>query len=221
MRDLPVLIFAILIFAILAFVVQTSAQNPPVTDQTYPVPPSVASSKVHSDQGGRIIVWYWNHNKTIRTSQFELSQLDAAARHGHYITKGEVNAWSQASTRVLRALPQSVAASPSPAWVPHRFWDRENDWLFAGLSASRALDYASTLNIRRRGLNEAFLTNQIVDNHPLFAGIEVGATGASIGVSYLFHRTGHHRLEHWVSIVHMGVATGGAIRNYALKTPRS
>ena len=109
------------------------------------------------------------------------------------------------------------AVSPAPG--VHRFWDRENDWLFAGVGAGRALDYASTLNLRRRGLNEVFLTNAIVDNHPLFAGIEAAATGASIGVSYVFHRTGHHRLERWTSLIHFGVATGGAIRNYALKTP--
>ena len=101
----------------------------------------------------------------------------------------------------------------------HRFWDRENDWLFAGVGAGRALDYASTLNLRRRGIDEVFLTNSIVDNHPLFGGIEAAATAASIGVSYVFHRTGHHRLERWTSAVHIGVATGGAIRNYALKTP--
>lgn len=109
--------------------------------------------------------------------------------------------------------------APSPVPYVHSFWDRENDWLFAGVAAGRALDYASTLNLRRRGINEVFLTNSIVDNHPLFATIEAAATGASIGVSYIFHATGHHRLERWTSIVHFGVATGGAIRNYALKTP--
>jgi len=112
----------------------------------------------------------------------------------------------------------SKAANPHSPGV-HRFWDRENDWLFAGVGAGRALDYASTLNLRRRGINEVFLTNSIVDNHPLFGGIEVAATAASVGVSYLFHRTGHHRLERWTSAIHFGVATGGAIRNYALKTP--
>jgi hypothetical protein len=111
----------------------------------------------------------------------------------------------------------NTAHPPSPGI--HRFWDRENDWLFAGVGAGRALDYASTLNLRRRGINEVFLTNSIVDNHPLFAGIEVAATAASVGVSYLFHRTGHHRLERWTSAIHAGIAVGGAARNYALKTP--
>lgn len=116
--------------------------------------------------------------------------------------------------------PQSTAAAPAAHPLPvHRFWDRENDLLFAAVGAGRALDYASTLNLRHRGLDEIFLTNSIVDNHPLFVGIEAAATAASIGVSYLFHRTGHHRLERWTSAVHFGVATGGAIRNYALKTP--
>ena len=115
--------------------------------------------------------------------------------------------------------PDTIRVPKPPAPFVHNFWDRENDWLFAGVFAGRALDFASTLNLRARGINEAFLTNSIVDNHPLFAGIEVAATGASIGVSYIFHRTGHHRLERWTSAIHAGVAVGGAIRNYALKTP--
>ncbi len=101
----------------------------------------------------------------------------------------------------------------------HRFWDIENDLLFAGVAAGRGLDYASTTNLRRRGIDEIFLTNSIVDNHPLFIGIEAAGTAASIGVSYLFHATGHHQLERWTSAVHIGVAVGGAARNYALKTP--
>jgi len=117
--------------------------------------------------------------------------------------------------------PQATPGAPSAAHAlpAHRFWDRENDLLFAAVGAGRALDYASTLNLRRRGIDEVFLTNSIADNHPLFGGIEAAATAASIGVSYLFHCTGHHRLERWTSAVHFGVATGGAIRNYALKTP--
>jgi hypothetical protein len=114
---------------------------------------------------------------------------------------------------------EAAATAKSLMRGQHSFWDRENDWLFAGVAAGRALDYASTLNLRRRGIDEVFLTNSIVDNHPLFAGIEVAATAASVGVSYIFHRTGHHRLERWTSAIHAGVATGGAIRNYALKTP--
>ena len=73
------------------------------------------------------------------------------------------------------------SAAPKTIVVTHRFWDRENDWLFAGVGAGRGLDYASTLNMRRRGIDEIFLTNSIVDNHPLFGGNRSGGHGG-------FHR---------------------------------
>ena len=113
--------------------------------------------------------------------------------------------------------PAKKTAIPAPPKT-HRFWDKENDWLFAGVGASRTLDYFSTLNFRRRGDHEVLLSNDLVDNHAAFAAVEAGATGLSIGVSYLFHRYGHHKLERWVSIIHIGAATGGAINNYCLKT---
>jgi hypothetical protein len=100
----------------------------------------------------------------------------------------------------------------------HHFRDHTNDWLFAGVAASRTLDYFSTLNMRRRGDQEILLSNDAVDNHAAFAAIEAAGTGVSIGASYLFHRYGHHKLERWTSVVHLTLATSGAARNYALKT---
>jgi hypothetical protein len=100
----------------------------------------------------------------------------------------------------------------------HAFWDKTNAWLFAGVAASRTLDYFSTLNMRRRGRQEILLSNDAVDNHAAFAVIEAAATGVSIGASYFFHRYGHHKLERWTSIVHIGLATSGSVRNYCLKT---
>lgn len=100
----------------------------------------------------------------------------------------------------------------------HHFWDAENGWLFAGVGATRTLDYFSTLNMRRRGRQEIFLTNDVVDNHPAFATIEAAATGTSIGAAYFFHHYGHHKLERWTSFVHIGLGTTGAVRNYCLKT---
>src|ERR1700684_813686 len=120
-----------------------------------------------------------------------------------------------------------AAQTPTPNPAPisdysgsgeHRFWDATNDWLFAGVGASRTLDYFSTLNMRRRGRQEILLTNDVVDNHAAFAVIEAAGTGASIGVCYLFHHYGHHKLERANSIVHIGRATTGAVRNYCLKT---
>lgn len=116
------------------------------------------------------------------------------------------------------ALPEKPqrAEPQAPADAPHRFWDKRNLWLFAGVAAARALDYHSTGNMRRRGRDEILLTNEVVDNKPAFAAIQIGAVATSVGLSYLFHRTRHHRLERWVSILHFGVAAGGAVRNYCL-----
>lgn len=135
------------------------------------------------------------------------------------------------ASKVRAQVPADNAQSPAPVVVPaasdnqakvqtreHRFWDKKNDWLFASVGAARTFDYFSTLNLRRRGDQEVLLTNDVVDNHAAFAAIEAAGTGVSIGASYLFHRYGHHKLEHWTSMVHFGLTTTGAVRNYCLKT---
>jgi len=135
------------------------------------------------------------------------------------------------ASKVSAQAPATEAQAPSPATVPttgknqtkeqsqeHRFWDKKNGWLFAGVGAARTFDYFSTLNLRRRGDQEILVTNDLVDNHAAFAVVEAAGTGVSIGTSYIFHRYGHHKLERWTSIVHFGLATTGAVRNYSLKT---
>jgi hypothetical protein len=121
-------------------------------------------------------------------------------------------------TPAATATAKVQASTKTPA-QPHKFWDKENIYLFTGVGAARMFDYASTRHLRDQGNNEILLTNAIVDNRPLFVGIELAGTGISIGVSYLFHRSGHHSLERWVSIAHIGVGVGGSIRNYLLTPP--
>jgi hypothetical protein len=114
------------------------------------------------------------------------------------------------STRQSSVISQAAKGS-------HPFWDKDKFLLFAGVGAGRALDYLSTKHFRNRGVNEWLLTNNIVDNKPLFAGLEVAGVAASIGVSFLFHRSGHYKLERWVSIVHIGAGVGGSAWNYTRK----
>jgi hypothetical protein len=157
---------------------------------------------------------------TARVAMLFVVMISAAHGQQSPLTTGELSAPVDRRPQNTSEAPAGGQVKAQPAKpVQHRFWDRENILLFSAVGIGRGLDYASTLNIRRRGINEIFLTNGIVDNHPLFASIEAGGTAASIGVSYIFHRTGHHALERWTSIVHFGVAVGGAARNYALKTP--
>ncbi len=122
------------------------------------------------------------------------------------------SAWLQAQT--LPAAPSPASENPAV----HHFWDRENILLFSGVAVFRGLDYASTRNFMARGREEVLIPDDVVNNSAGFASLEAAATMTSVGLSYLMHRTGHHKLERWVSITHIGVTGFGVVRNYSLKS---
>ena len=101
---------------------------------------------------------------------------------------------------------------------PHQFFDRTNILLFSGVAVSRTLDYASTRNMLARGREEKLIPDDVVYSTAGFASLEVAGAATSIGIAYLLHRTGHHKLERWISIGHIGVTSFGAARNYALES---
>jgi hypothetical protein len=112
----------------------------------------------------------------------------------------------------------TVAATPAAKVEPHKFWDRKNAWLFTGVAVSRTLDYTSTRNMLARGREELLIPDDVVNSQAGFPALEAAGAATSIGISYIFHRYGHHKMERWVSIVHIGVTCFGAAHNYALKS---
>jgi hypothetical protein len=114
--------------------------------------------------------------------------------------------------------PSSTSSPPSPP--AHRFWDRTNILLFSGVAVFRGLDYASTRNFERRGRQEVLIPDDVVDNSAGFASLEAAGAATSVGISYIFHRTGHHKMERWLSIGHIGVTAFGVGWNFSLKTHR-
>jgi hypothetical protein len=90
--------------------------------------------------------------------------------------------------------------------------------LFSGIAVTRAMDYASTRNFQARGRQEILLPDDVVNNSAGFASLEAAATMTSVGISYLFHRTGHHKLERWISIGHICVTAFGDVRNYSIES---
>ena len=112
----------------------------------------------------------------------------------------------------------SVAERPPAAPPVHRFWDSKNVLLFSGVAVFRGLDYASTRNFQARGRQEILLPDDVVNNSAGFASLEAAGVATSLGISDLLHRTGHHRLERWLSIGHIGVTGFGVARNYALQS---
>ena len=139
----------------------------------------------------------------------------------HAQGSGDSNVLADAPSATVPATASApVIAQPKAkrAAATHPFWDRENALLFSGVAMFRVLDFASTKNFLARGRTEVLIPDDIVNNNAGFAGLEAAATATSIGISYVFHRTGHHKMERWVSIVHMSVTAFGDAHNYALKS---
>lgn len=103
----------------------------------------------------------------------------------------------------MESFVQPAAVTKAPA--SSRFWDRENVILFSATAAFSAADFVVTrdnLNSGGRELNP--VTRVFTGSTAALAVNFAGETGGVIGISYLFHRTGHRRLERMVSMVNIG-----------------
>lgn len=100
---------------------------------------------------------------------------------------------------------QPVQTSTVPeAPGDHRFWDRENSLLFATSAAFSAADFVVTRNNLRAGGHEL---NPVVGvfghSSAALAMNFAGETVGVVGLSYFFHKTGHHKLERAVSMLNI------------------
>jgi hypothetical protein len=105
--------------------------------------------------------------------------------------------------------PAPMVRSTEPVTLPetpsHRFWDRENTFLFATNAAFGTADFIVTRNNLRNGGQELNPVTRIFSGST--AGLAVNFAGEAVGVvgvSYLLHKTGHHRLERAVSVLNIG-----------------
>jgi hypothetical protein len=119
----------------------------------------------------------------------------------------------------LQPAPMASAPAPmvntfQPATLPeapgqHRFWDRENSFLFATNAAFSAADFVITRDNLRAGGQELNPVTGVFSGTTTglalnFAGETVGV----VGLSYVFHKTGHHKLERAVSLLNIGASAG-------------
>ena len=115
--------------------------------------------------------------------------------HGSYST----------SSSAIAVQPAMVVSSRPLALEQHRFWDRENAFLFAATGGMATADFFVThANLASGGHELNPLTRPFAGSTPLLAANFAMETAGVIGVSYLFHKTGHHRLERAVSFVDIG-----------------
>lgn len=120
---------------------------------------------------------------------------------------------------VSLARPQPAPVQPAPAVSAarpsvlfqepyHKFWDRENRILFAGVAASSTADFAVTYSNLQNGGKELNPITRVFSGST--AGLAfnfAGETAGVIGLSYFFHKTGHHKLERMVSVASIGASS--------------
>ena len=78
----------------------------------------------------------------------------------------------------------------------HRFWNKENWMLFSTVAAFSAADFGVTRANLANGGRELNPVTRLFSGST--AGLAVnfaGETAGVVGLSYFFHRTGHHKLE--------------------------
>jgi hypothetical protein len=89
----------------------------------------------------------------------------------------------------------------------HQFWDRKNTLLFATTAGLNTADFFATRhNLRNGGQELNPLTRPFASSTAGLAVNFAGETAGVIGLSYLFHRSGHHKLERAVSILNVGAS---------------
>jgi hypothetical protein len=111
---------------------------------------------------------------------------------------------TSATAPLVKTLPSNPVR---PAAEEHKFWDAKNAALFATVAASSTADFSLTrdnLNHGGRELNP--LTRPFAGSTTGLVANFAAETAGVIGVSYMFHRTGHHKLERLTPIVNFGMS---------------
>jgi len=117
-------------------------------------------------------------------------------------------------------------AAPRPSFFPglaprlkvqpqqqHKFWDHKKKFLFGGAAALVVADVWTTRRIISRGGHEFNpVARPFAGSDAAFAAYRASSWGAYLGLTYLCHRKGWHRLEIIVPAVLISI-DGAAIAN--------
>jgi len=110
------------------------------------------------------------------------------------------------SMAVVASAP--VVARPKE-FAAHPFWDRENRVLFTAVGGLAAADFCTTrANLASGGRELNPVTRVFSGSTPGLATNFALETASTIGISYMFHKTGHHKLERMTSLVNIGTSAG-------------
>lgn len=135
-----------------------------------------------------------------------IEPLPGAPGEAKTFTSGLVLPASPGSMAVVASAP--VVARPQE-FASHPFWDRENRVLFTAVGALAAADFCTTrANLASGGRELNPVTRVLSGSTAGLAANFALETASTIGISYMFHKTGHHKLERITSFVNIGGSAG-------------
>ncbi len=103
----------------------------------------------------------------------------------------------------------AVVVTPAREFGEHKFWDKENYALFAVSAALSGADFAVTrANLQSGGRELNPMVRVFGRSTPGLAANFAAETAGVIGLSYFFHKTGHHKLERIVTMVNSSASAG-------------
>jgi hypothetical protein len=101
-----------------------------------------------------------------------------------------------------------AVTKPSSMGDQHRFWDKQNRALFVAAAALNGADFAVTRNNLQRGGQELNPVVRVFGRSTAGLAVNfIGETAGVVSISYVLHKTGHHKLERMVSMVNIGSST--------------
>ncbi len=105
----------------------------------------------------------------------------------------------------------------------HKFLDRQNKVAFGTLAGLIAVDSITTQRLTNSGLaREANPIWRPMVNQGWAGQLAASTLGyaSALGVSYAFHKTGHHKLERWTNWLMVGAEGANDVRNVSMDASR-
>ena len=102
-----------------------------------------------------------------------------------------------------------VVPAPPNVATEHKFFDNQNRALFIAVAAFNGADFAVTRANLQSGGQELNPVVRVFGRSTAGLAVNfVGETVAVVSLSYLFHKTGHHKLERAVSLINIATSAG-------------
>ena len=118
----------------------------------------------------------------------------------------------QSGPQLILASYKVPAAQPiisSESYLPeapsqHSFWDGKNRFLFSTVAMFSGADFAVThMNLANGGRELNPMVRPFTGSTGALAVNFAGQTAGIVGVSYLLHKSGHHKLERMVPVANI------------------